>query len=524
MLLARIPMAARKPPSAMSWKLNAAEKAQVDKEVTAAADAARATGSSNEEVEEIKQAKAKEVERRLKQEKFDRRPAAAGAAAAAVPAAPAPAPALDDPRLNAGNQLYLADLEAAIGTILNCPAFKNIKDADPLPITNDASHASGVQSVFDAGQCAVALDRESRYIAACNFWWQNLLASPTPGVPLRKDRVMDLACHLFNLNPDWEPGQPLAHLPHLKSMIVVLVDSAPEVAQHNLLRVSPEEIAHAVVFGCAREVAAGVPADRLARWRTVFLSCCFCFELRSGPDGGMDAAYWKSFNLRQSVIAEYAAVRRTARQMAHEIFLFKRMKETETGCQLNKKQVAALYQERGRVAKDHDPISENYIATCLNVYEKIVSVPSLAQCIEVLESRFNLGSCLAQMTNLQVIITRTDDTILRTWVMQGIVDAVLSGALANDDITKSALSGSPTTVSLCTLLQFKRQVLTRYLNVDLPKLGVNLGDLDEFRAKLATHATYRAHVRGMHEAVDTTWKARCCVSSILALDLLEDPR
>ena len=125
--------------------------------------------------------------------------------------------------------------------------------------------------------------------------------------------------------------------------------------------------------------------------------------------------------------------------------------------------------------------------------------------------------------NLQVIISRTDDTMLRTWVMQAIVDGVLSGNLSNDDITKSCLAGSPTTVSLCTLLQFRRQVMTRYLSVDLPKLGVNLEDLEAFRAKLANHTSYRAHALGINEAVDTTWKARCCMSSILALELLEDP-
>ena len=80
-------------PSALSWKLNKAELAKVEEEAKAAEAAARAAGMEDDEVEAHRTAKAKEVERRLKQEKFDRRPSAT-----AVPAAPAPAPA--DPHVN----------------------------------------------------------------------------------------------------------------------------------------------------------------------------------------------------------------------------------------------------------------------------------------------------------------------------------------------------------------------------------------------------------------------------------------
>jgi hypothetical protein len=238
----------------------------------------------------------KEAAKRLNLEKCQRRPAAAGGGGAAAGEAMVPAPT------NAPvgrSRMYLMDLEAAINTILKCPTFKNSKEAEPLRISQGGK-AIGIQSIFDVDDCTVALSRENRYIAAGNFWWQNLQGSQTPGVPLRKSRVMDLACHLFALNLDWKVGEPLAHLPHLQGMIVVLVESAAQVAKHNLPRVSPDEVAHALVVAGAHEVAAGVPVERWARWRAIFLSCCFCFERSSGDGCPTDAAYWKAFNLRQS--------------------------------------------------------------------------------------------------------------------------------------------------------------------------------------------------------------------------------
>ena len=208
--------------------------------------------------------------------------------------------------------------------------------------------------------------------------------------------------------------------------------------------------------------------------------------------------------------------------MAHEIALYKKLKESETGTTLSRKQVASLYQTQGRTARDSEPVTENYVNTALNVYDKICSQPALARCTGRLEVRFGISSCLNNMTSLAAIITRTDDQVLRKWVMEGLCDAVLSGLLTNDDVTKTVLAGSGTVTSLCTLLQFRRQVLNRYLQVDLPKLGVHYDDLERFRDMLADHEMYRKHVRGANQSVDTTWKARCRPSSLLALDLLED--
>jgi hypothetical protein len=172
------------------------------------------------------------------------------------------------------------------------------------------------------------------------------------------------------------------------------------------------------------------------------------------------------------------------------------------------------------MAKGQDVISENFVGMALAVYEKIVSEPELSHCIDVLEERYNLASCFSSLSNLQVIIQRTEKDF-RTWVMQGIVDGVLSGNLCNDDITKSCLSGSSTTISLCTLLQFRRQVAKFYIGSELPGLGVNTQDLIEFGTKLESHGSYRAHVSDMSGAsVDMTWRARCRASSILAFDLL----
>jgi hypothetical protein len=371
--------------------------------------------------------------------------------------------------------------------------------------------------VFDSKLAAVALRREGKYICGGNFFWQGILDSPTPGVPMRLERVMELGNFLFG------SGKDLTHLPN---MITVLVDNAdyPIMAHKgSLKRVSPEEPCHAAIFMCADDIARlqhdtnPEAKQRLMRWRQIFLSCCFCFEVTRGDD----AMYWRAYNLRQLVTAEYGAVRRTAWQMAYELALFKKAKEQETGHPLTKKQVTDLYQANGTTAKDSDAITENYVGTALSVYDKICCVPRLAECLESQEATYNMQSCFNTMSNLSIIINKTDDVNMRTWVMESIVDSCRSGQLNNDEITKGVLTGGSATVSLCTLLQFKRQVITRYLNQEFTVFGVDHEDLHKFRDVTKDHASYRHHVKPFNGDADTTWLGRCKPSSILALRLVE---
>ena len=371
--------------------------------------------------------------------------------------------------------------------------------------------------MFDGKLAAMALSREGKYICAGNFFWQNLMDSPTPGVPMRLERVMELGRYLFG------NGKDPTHLPN---MITVLVDSADcPIMEHkgSLKRVSPEEPCHAALFMCADDIARlqcdtnPEAQQRLMRWRQIFLSCCFCFEVATGDD----AMHWRAYNLRQMVTAEYGAVRRTAWQMAYELALFKKTKEQETGQSLTKKQVTELYQSNGKTAKNSDAITENYVGTALAVYDKICCVPRLVDCLESQEATYNMQSCFGTMSNLSIIINKTDDVHMRTWAMESIVDSCRAGQLSNEEITKGVLTGTATTVSLCTLLQFKRQVMTRYLNQEFTVFGVSHEDLHKFRDVAKDHASYRQHVKPFNGDADTTWLGRCKPSSIMALRLVE---
>ena len=66
---------------------------------------------------------------------------------------------------------------------------------------------------------------------------------------------------------------------------------------------------------------------------------------------------------------------------------------------------------------------------------------------------------------------------MRNWALASCVNSALAGLLQNEDVTKTAVAGSRAVTIFCAWLQFWRQVINRYLRVDLPQFGVCLDDI-----------------------------------------------
>ena len=77
-----------------------------------------------------------------------------------------------------------------------------------------------------------------------------------------------------------------------------------------------------------------------------------------------------------------------------------------------------VYQTKGSTSNGSDTISEKSVGTALNVYDRICCVPRLVECLEFQEAAYNMQSCFGTMSNLSIIITKTDDIHMRIWVME----------------------------------------------------------------------------------------------------------
>ena len=160
---------------------------------------------------------------------------------AATPQSATAAAATPDPT-NAG---YYALVEADLQTILQ--EFPGIDQEMPLPLSKSELDGSktGVQEPFDLQSARHALGIHRVFRCSISLFWVQILASPTPGIPMSRRRVLDMGEFYF---PNGKPA-------FMGRMVELLADkSALSAKPQNLQMLSPEEIVHSLVASCAHAV------------------------------------------------------------------------------------------------------------------------------------------------------------------------------------------------------------------------------------------------------------------------------
>ena len=121
--------------------------------------------------------------------------------------------------------------------------FPGIDQEKPLSFKLDGP--TGVQDPYSMTNGSAALAQHGVYRCSVSIWAINILASPTPDIPMSMTRVKDMAEFFYSAGPKFltdkqvEVCAPTANLPESPSLLQM---------------VSPEEIVHAMILGCAAAI------------------------------------------------------------------------------------------------------------------------------------------------------------------------------------------------------------------------------------------------------------------------------
>ena len=316
------------------------------------------------------------------------------------------------------------------------------------------------QAVFNKDEAKLALTGGKAYRAACNMFWLDIVATSSPGVPMDEERVRKWARTVLS-------GNGAAHLREMVVVGVAAADTDLEASKGSWKQVTPEELTHSIIFYLEELVLDDKTTDAtLNEWKAVLLSTPVMFVVLDGDD----AHYWEAYEQRQRtgiikfmfcflklvrvlhlimiqrppgrIVQTHDTIRRTARQWAHELTLFKERKEAELGETLTIKKLAAIYKDRmGKTAestKSEMGHSDQFINDCLKVYEKLLTDKYINGKLDSLEKKFGLDSCLNNLAKLRIIVEKTGNLKERQWVIAWIEDALTAGGtpplLTNDAV------------------------------------------------------------------------------------------
>ena len=179
--------------------------------------------------------------------------------------------------------------------------FPGIVGKGPLTIAE-----GGSQAPFKQRDLEQALETPgASYTCGINLAWLNHTCSATPGVPLRKSAVDQVASTVFAK-------------PTLLEQLHVAVPSVEyKVAEHkgSLMRVSPEEVTGAYFIAVARDIGRGEPAEIVQEWEKCIRSTTCKFVLLPGQ---MDR-YWYALARREDIDHTFQAVHRSCFQRVWEV-------------------------------------------------------------------------------------------------------------------------------------------------------------------------------------------------------------
>ena len=315
-----------------------------------------------------------------------------------------------------------------------------ISSQDPISETSGGFIAPYDPAIYSKKWGEAGTADQMHYQCGINFFWQNSVASPLPGVPMYRQRVDELASQVtpgllkypLTIRATWSEGAAM-----------------PKGDCHHL---SPCEWVHAVLFKVASEIKAGITDQALEKWRTTLLSTPAVF-VRIDSD---DEAFAEANSLRQEAAGYRRAVEHSARQLVYNIWALKLRKEAanKDGKEVSAQALADFWLNSVRVAAGNEHLhKKSTLDTCLTLYKRVFSIPECEALVAADEAAFGPESVWNSIFKLQEVVYRCGKPRKILWLMAAVSDWIHCGKCTAKDITVSSLKTGQRSVSDIALQQ-----------------------------------------------------------------------
>ena len=416
------------------------------------------------------------------------------------------------------NYAYNLLIHDAMSAIKAHSVFSGVENAAPLKMANNAG---GSQAPYCSTDYQHAMNGAGHYVCGGNFWWQDPLYTPCPGVPMNVTRVEKMSGHLF-LEPAPFPvimtiGMGTSHMPD----------------QHfgALPRCTPEEFVHAFILAVHRDIKLGANDEVLHAWRRMMLSIPYRFETHASRE----RIFFRAFALREELVTAHAVVARTAFQRIYEIARFKTMAEQDMGRPLSASDVASVYRARASTCGG-ETFSPGFVDNALTVFDRALKLPEVRNMITQMEDLHGSASPFNSITKLYAIVKRAkpptstmspDEALL--WLFGWVTDLVLSGAFTPEDLTVRVLSGEqakPSNPGILALAMLKLGVLRHMVEVMMPAANVPADCSRLIESKMSNNVEYRKNYASfsVDQEVDSAWQGTLPESGRMVLAIIEAGR
>ena len=341
-------------------------------------------------------------------------------------------PAAEDTKDYAINAPHYARVQEALTILESTPGMDAIQTASPLTTEEGAA-----VSPFDPEEMKAKLDKGEPYFCGATLFFSNPLRDASPGVPIDGKQIDSYMEHNFG------DVDKITNLPR--------IEIACEAGGTDMVRVSPSEPIHALIFAASKamaKVTAGshdpvAAGEVIFKWKKILRSLPTTIRLISGES----ARFFASVQSRIDAVVEASAVGRQPCQWAAEIVLHRdRMWRQQGGrappgaAKVAENLVANLnfkgLSGSTAVGSFSEKITTSFVDNCITVYDRLI------QHAELIRLVLKYPNVWDTMNKLHVLVYKAGSRQNIQWVLEMLDDLIANGLLKPEDISRRCLRGA----------------------------------------------------------------------------------
>jgi len=407
------------------------------------------------------------------------------------------------------NACHYSKVLEAMNIIENTPGMDEIRM--PLSLADGASLAP-----FDKKRFDQALERGDKYTCGASLFFSNPLRDASPGVPIDTKQVENYMLHYF-MDVDNIP-----RLPH--------VEIGCEVGGADMLRTSPSEPLHALLFAAAKACAHATAASQctavqetISKWKNVLRSLPTTIAVVTGES----AKFFASVQARIDATVDAAVLGRQPVQWAAEIVMHRLrlwrlqggrappgalMVANDLKKNLNFKGLSA---NPGSMGTFGEQLTSNFVDNCLTCHDRLIQYPELVRLV------LKYPGVWDSMNKIHVLVYKAGTKQNIQWVLEMLDDMLTTGLVNPDDLSGRSLKGhestSKTDKGLVAFLIAKR-LCKDYL---LQYAQTSFGSGWQPAAFVKMHEVFASAPNFRKEMQSLTWQRPLKPSNIRFLEILE---
>ena len=352
-----------------------------------------------------------------------------------------------------------------------------------LPPTSAAE--GGITRPFTEKECLDSLQNAGQYMAAINIRRLDPFYTPTANVPMSTACIESMKGHFFK-----DPVVASCVFADLHLQVPVLQSSIDEGTvgpKGTRMHVSPTELLIAFMAKVAESCEdAGCSSWREAWKRHMIIAPCLFVKVARLED-----LEWKALQLREDN-SQKAKLARTAVQRVFEII----NRRGQSGKAISAETMEQLYSEKLNMAENSEPVSENWVKTAYDLWDKALHKATVQQVV-LAEEEFQPNSIFNTLHKMHAVIVKASTPAETERCFTMMHDQHVADNLKHEDVTVRMLLGKRRDdqgKGYLDLLLYKKKCLQFLLDEIMGPSCLTTEEKTGVRDVLSSCNSYRAHV------------------------------